>query len=293
MSENKNIAIQHWLILLLLSLLWGSSFILIKKTLLVIEPFSIACLRIAITSLAFMPYVIYIRKKIDWSDWMKYLLLGLTTTGIPSFCFAFAQKYVSSATTGILNSLTPVLTLLISVLVFKAKFQMSKLMGVVLGFTGAGILVFGSSDGNFAASLTGFLIVFFATICYGFNSNLLKEFFPNQPSLTVSAGAFTLVGIPVILITIFAVDFKTIVSTSAGLQGLAFVSILALVCTLFANIVFYKLVQETTPVFASSVTFLIPLVACLWAIWDGESLNIYHFIAVLFILGALLILRKK
>jgi drug/metabolite transporter (DMT)-like permease len=291
--QEKEVTVQNWIMLFILAIIWGSSFILIKKALTVLDPVQLACFRISITCIAFMPYAIWIRKKIEWSRWHKFLLLGLTTTGIPSFCFAFAQKYVTSATAGILNSLTPIFALLVSVLVFKAKFQLSKLAGVILGFVGAGILVYKSSDGNLSGSITGAIIILIATICYGFNSNLVKEYFSDMKPLEVTTGAFTLVGIPAVLYLLSQKSTYALFTEAANYSGLVAVMTLSLMCTLLANLLFYDLIQKTNAVFSSTVTFLIPLVAAMWGIWDGESLNIYHFISMLCILAALFILRRK
>jgi drug/metabolite transporter (DMT)-like permease len=293
MTDQKEITLQNWLQLLLLAVIWGSSFILIKRTLLYLNPVQLACFRIGITCVAFLPYMIMITKRIDWSRWWKFLLLGLTTTGIPSFCFAFAQKYVTSATAGILNSLTPIFTLLVSVWVFNAEFKWSKLAGVILGFLGAGLLVYKSGDGNLSSSITGSLIILIATICYGFNANIVKQFFSDMKPIEVSAGAFSMVGIPAVLYLLFSKSTYELFSNPSGQIGLVYVASLSLLCTLLANLFFYDLVQKTNAVFSSSVTFLIPLVAALWGLWDGESLNFYHFISMLCILGALLILRRK
>ncbi len=292
-EQQKDITLQNWLLLFFLALIWGSSFILIKRALMVLEPMQLACFRIAITCIAFLPYTIMIRKQLDWSKWLMFLLVGLTTTGIPSFCFAFAQKYMSSASAGILNSLTPIFTLLVSVIVFKAKFQWGKLAGVLLGFAGAGLLVYNTGQGNLQGNVIGFLIILIATICYGFNANLVKQYFPNTKPLEVSAGAFSLVGIPAVLYLLFNKSTYTLLANSDNYMGLLAVTVLSLMCTLLANLLFYGLVQKTNAVFSSSVTFLIPLVAALWGLWDGEPLGVYHLISMLCILGALLILRRK
>jgi drug/metabolite transporter (DMT)-like permease len=291
--QEKEVTLQNWVMLLILAIIWGSSFILIKKALTVLEPVQLACFRIGITCLAFMPYAIWIRKKIDWSRWHKFALLGLTTTGIPSFCFAFAQKYVSSATAGILNSLTPIFALLVSVLVFKAKFQLVKLAGVVLGFLGAGILVYNSGDGNLSSSVTGSFIILIATICYGFNSNLVKEYFSDIKPIEVTTGAFTIVGIPAVIYLLSQRSTYALFTDEANYPGIAAVITLSLMCTLLANLLFYDLIQKTNAVFSSTVTFLIPMVAAMWGIWDGESLNIFHLISMVCILAALFILRRK
>jgi drug/metabolite transporter (DMT)-like permease len=294
-NQSNNISVGNSLTLLCLSLVWGTSFILIKKALLVLSPIQIASLRVGITFVAFIPFLILKYKSFDLKDWYKYLIVGLTTSGIPSFCFAFAQKYIDSGTAGILNSLTPIFTFIISVLVFKSKFEYSKLAGVLLGFVGAGILVYGGSNGATGGNdrIIGFAIVLVATICYGLNANLVKHFFPTTNPLIVSAGAFATVGLPVALHFLFTQDVVNLFTNPANFVSLGSVTILSLVCTLLANLYFYKLVQETNPVFASSVTFLIPIVACLWAIWDGESLTIYHLFAMISIVVSLILLRKK
>lgn len=291
--QEKGVTLQNWVMLFVLAIIWGSSFILIKKALTVLDPVQLACFRISVTCLAFMPYAFWIRKKIDWARWHKFVLVGLTTTGIPSFCFAFAQKYVTSATAGILNSLTPIFALLVSVLVFNAKFQLSKLAGVLLGFIGAGILVYKSGEGHLSGSVTGSVIILIATICYGFNSNLVKEYFSDIKPIEVTTGAFTLVGIPAVVYLLSQKSTYTLFTDAANYPGIAAVTALSLLCTLLANLLFYDLIQKTNAVFSSTVTFLIPMVAAMWGIWDGESLNVYHLIAMLCILAALFILRRK
>jgi drug/metabolite transporter (DMT)-like permease len=294
-NHAQNISFANWITLLFLSIIWGTSFILIKKALIVLDPIQIASLRIGITFIAFLPFVILKYKEFDFRDWYKYLLVGLTTTGIPSFCFTFAQRYLDSGTTGILNSLTPIFTFLISVVIYKSKFEYSKLFGVLIGFLGAGILVYGTGDVSSGSGnrLIGFAIVLLATICYGFNANLIKQFFPTTNALQVSAGAFTFVGMPVIIHFLITQDVATLITNPDNYSSLGAVAILSLVCTLLANLYFYKLVQDTNPVFASSVTFLIPIIACLWAVWDGESLNIFHLVAIISIVISLILLRRK
>jgi drug/metabolite transporter (DMT)-like permease len=292
MESRDNITTKHWVQLVFLAIIWGSSFILIKKALINISPIQLASFRIGFACLAFIPYIAIHYKKIEWKKWYKLLLVGLTTTGIPSFCFAISQTRVSSGTAGILNSLTPIFTLLISVMIFHEKFKWSKMIGVIIGFAGAALLIYQNSSGDQSSNILYIILILLATLCYGFNANIVKSFFPSTPSLIVSAGAFFLVGLPCLLYILINGDLYQVVSDSSKHISLISSLVLSLVCTVIANVIFYNLVQNTTPVFASSVTFLIPIASVLWAIFDGEHVGWSHLISMVLILIALILLKR-
>ena len=293
MNQKTEITLASWLQLFILGVIWGSSFILIKRSLVGLSPVEVASFRIAIACVALMPFVIAQFSNIEWKKWYKFLFVGLTTTGIPSFCFAFAQTHVDSATAGILNALTPIFTLLISVWLFNARFEWGKLAGVLIGFVGAGLLVYNAGGGVQGSNAWYSLLILLATICYGFNANAVKQFFPSTSSVTVSAVAFVMVGFPALLYLIFSGSLIHAFQNTASHPSLMAVALLSLLCTVLANIVFYRLIQHTNAVFGSSVTFLIPVVASLWGLFDGEDFGIYHVISMFSILIALLIIRRK
>lgn len=293
MSQKSEINLASWIQLFILGIIWGSSFILIKRSLLGLSPVEVASFRISIACVALLPFVITQFRQIDWKSWHKFLFVGLTTTGIPSFCFAFAQTHVDSATAGILNALTPIFTLLISVWLFNARFEWGKLAGVMIGFIGAGLLVYNAGGGVQGSNAWYSLLILVATICYGFNANAVKQFFPATSSVTVSAVAFVLVGFPALLYLIFSGSLTNALQQPAAHASLLAVTLLSLMCTVLANIVFYRLIQNTNAVFGSSVTFLIPVVASLWGLFDGEDFGVYHIISMVCILIALLIIRRK
>ena len=292
--ENKA-SLHSWIQLIVLGLIWGSSFILIKKCLTSLTPIQVASFRIGIACLASMPFVFYNFKTINWANWPKFLFVGLATTGIPSFCFAIAQTKVPSSTAGILNSLTPIFTMLISVLIYKAKFEWSKSIGLAVGFLGAAILVYGNTATSqvHESNMWYNFIILVATVCYGFNANAVKQYFPNTSSIEVTSVAFFIVGLPAMLYLIFHGDVAALIQDPNSHMALGAVTILSLLCTVIANIVFYNLVQNTNVIFGSSVTFLIPVAAVFWGLLDGEKLSIYHLLAMICISIALYIIRKK
>lgn len=132
-----------------------------------------------------------------------------------------------------------------------------------------------------------------ATLFYGLNSNYVKQHFTGTNPLYVTALSIGFIGIPAGLI-LFSTDFIARVEGTGGLQGLACVSCLAIFGTVSGWLIFYRLIQRRDPLFAASVTYLVPIVAIGWGLRDGETLNIYHGIGMLLILaGVYFVSRAK
>jgi drug/metabolite transporter (DMT)-like permease len=294
--NKKEVSTVDWLQLFFLAIIWGSSFILIKKSLLGLSPLQLGAFRVGIAGIASIPFVTYYRKNIDWSKWHLFLLIGLCTTGIPSFCFSLAQTKVISSTAGILNALTPIFTMLIGIFMFRQKFESKKILAVLAGFLGASILVFSSnkiSSSNNDSNIWYASLILLATICYGINANAVKEYFSKTSSTLVSSTAFFLVGTPLAFYLILSGNVSDIIANNEKHMPFLYVTLLSLLCTVLANIIFYNLVQNTSVLFSSSVTFLIPIIATLWGFLDNESITFYHLLAMACILGAIWILRHK
>ena len=208
MSQNNSVDRTAWVILILLSLVWGCSFILIKKSLIAFSPVQLSCLRIAISSLAFTPIVFWKRNVIDWSQWYKFLAVGITGSGLPAFLFFFAQTQISSSVAGLLNSLNPIWTLLIGVGIFKLKFNNTKLLGVIIGFIGAtSIILLGSEDILGGNPWFGIFIIL-ATISYASSVNMVQAFFKGTRPLIISSVSFFMIGPPALIYLGFS-DFYT------------------------------------------------------------------------------------
>jgi drug/metabolite transporter (DMT)-like permease len=186
---------KSWLILVVLSMIWGSSFILIKKSLIAFSPEQVACLRISISALAFIPFLAARFKRIDWKKWRYFLLVGVTGSALPSFLFAFAQTQINSTMAGILNSLTPLFTLILGMLFFGAPFILKKTGGVFLGLLGAILLILWSNDQGLSGHWVYALLVIGATICYATSVNTVGAFLKDVHSVTISAVSFSFMGL--------------------------------------------------------------------------------------------------
>ncbi len=284
--------LRSYLVLGFLGLVWGSSFILIKKGLEVYDPLQVAALRLTISALSFLPILTLQLRRVDWSRWPYLLAVGLFGSGIPAFMFAFAQTEISSSVTGILNSLTPLFTLVLGILLFRAELIWMKVTGVLVGLAGAVLLIILGQgiaiEGNVWFSL--FAIV--GTICYGLNANIVGAFLRDVPALAISAASFVMVGLPA-LFYLVTTDFFAVLTREPGAGlALAYIATLAVVGTVVASIVFFQLIKWTNAVFSSTVAYLIPLVALTWGFIDGEPMTAYHFVGMGLILGGVYLSRQ-
>ena len=281
-----------FILLITLSLIWGSSFILIKKGLVNgLSAYQVGALRI-IFSAFFLVLVgfksIILIKQHQW----KYIVLtAFFGTFIPAFLFAIAETKVSSSVCSILNSLTPLNTLLLGVFAFGFSIKKNQIYGVLIGLIGTSILIFNGKQQNTENYYYAILVII-ASICYGLNVNLIKRFLADVKPLSITTANFLVLLLPAGLI-LFCTDIVQKVQLETFQHGLFFIAILGVVGTGIANIIFFKLIQISTPVFATSVTYLIPIVAFFWGLLDNESLTPMQFFGALIILVGVFTANKK
>ncbi len=252
-----------WIILFALALIWGSSFILIKKGLVGLNPFQLGSLRIIFCAVFLLMVGFKSLAAIPMHKWKYVALTSLFGTFVPAYLFAIAETKVSSSICSILNSLTPLSTLILGALVFGLHYKRSQFLGVLIGLTGTVILIFNGSHHEGTENYYYAILVLIATICYATNVNLIKKYLSDVKPLSITTGNFMVMVIPAILILVFT-DFSTRVTLPITQHAMLFVMVLGIVGTGVANVIFYKLIQISSPVFASSVTYLIPIVAFMW-----------------------------
>jgi drug/metabolite transporter (DMT)-like permease len=284
----------NWIILIALALTWGSSFILMKRGLEVFSSDEVAALRIFIAFLFLSPLLIKHFKKELIKHWKGFLGMGLLGNFIPAFLFTKAETGISSSLTGMLNSLTPLFTLLLGVLLFKSKTKLINAIGILIGFVGAiGLLTAGKSEDMNNNLLFGVYVVL-ATVCYALSVNIIKKELGQVNSITATVWAMMFIG-PLAGIYLFGfTDFMADLKTNAlAYESLGYVSILAIFGTALSVIIFNVLIKNTNALFASSVTYLIPVVAMGWGILDGEAVVAMHFVWIIIILLGVYLVNKK
>lgn len=279
-----------WVLLSILALIWGSSFILIKKGLLVFSAGEVGSIRILTASLFLLPLAIPRLKGLKIRQWKLLLLTGLLGNFFPAFLFAIAQTQLSSSLTGVLNALTPLCVLIIGALFFFQKIQLKAGIGLMVSFIGTAFLVLTGSPGHVGDVNYYVFYVVLATLCYGVNLNLIKHYFKELTAIEITSISLFLVG-PIAAVVLFlGTDFVSNISSKEGAwMAFFYVSILGVVGTALALILFNHLVKLTTPVFTSFVTYLIPIVAVIWGVLDGESLFLEHYLGMVAIITGVFI----
>ncbi len=286
MSEKPQAsALLVWGLLITLALIWGSSFILIKKGLQVFSAGEVGAIRIVSAALVLIPLALPKLKSLNKRQWKWLFISGMIGSFAPAFLFAYAQTNLESGITGVLNALTPIFALLVGVIFFSGKLTIRDGFGIALGFTGTILLIVAGSGGELGNFNFYAIFVILATLCYGFNLNILKfQFSVLKPKMITSISLFLIS--PIAAYYLFGVSdfiYKMQTEPGAGL-GLFYISILGVVGTAIALIMFNRLVQLTSPVFTSFVTYLIPIVAIIWGLLDGEILYTGHYIGIVFII---------
>ncbi|TQD38591.1 DMT family transporter [Haloflavibacter putidus] len=283
-----------WFYLIALALVWGSSFILIKKGLVGLTPIQLGALRVCFASVFIFLIGAKSIKKIKKEHWRYIALSGFLGTFFPAFLFAFAETKVDSGIVSILNSTVPILALIIGALVFKIKATSNQILGVVVGLLGSIFLV-----GTEAVSIgkTNFIYAFLpliATVMYAFNVHIIKRFLQEVSALSITLGFFIVLFPFALGVLFFTGFFNEQVLTNPKVQtSIFYIAILAVFGTGIAKIIFNRLVQLSTPLFTTSVTYLIPVIALMWGLLDGEKFSFMQLLSGLFILIGVYLANKK
>lgn len=284
--------ILSWILLIILSVIWGSSFILIKWSLEYFSPLEVGSLRIVFAFIVLLPFAIPRLKNISGGSWKIFAFTGLVSNLIPAILFALAQTKIESSLTGILNALTPIFTVIIAVHYFKFKIRLQQIAGIIIGLAGTALLSFINSSGSFGNLNVYLWLIVLATICYALNLNVIKYYLSGMDSLTITSMALFVSG-PVSLIILPFTDFFNKFNFSYEyLFALFCIALLGIFGTAIALILYTKLIKISSTLFASSVTYLIPIVAVIWGYMDDELLFPLHFVGMIFILLGIYFINK-
>ncbi|MGV3637037.1 MAG: DMT family transporter [Flavobacteriales bacterium] len=273
-----------WGLLITLALIWGSSFILMKRGLFhegrpVLNGWQMASARLLIAWLALLPWVL--RHAIHLKrHWLPLLGTGLLGNGIPAFLYAMAQTRIESSLSGMLNSLTPLFTLVVGIVVFATRVRAAQVVGVLVGLAGAvGLVVLDARTGSFNWSPFAILPII-GTLCYGCSANIVKHKLYMLPATATAALALTFVG-PLGAVGCLLSDLPgTLRTDPSALRSLGYVAVLAVLSSALSLILWNALLKRTSAVWASSVTYLMPVVAIGWGLLDGEPISWVQFLMI-------------
>lgn len=279
--ENNN---SKWYLLAFLGCVWGSSFILMQMGLKGVNSIQLGSLRILFAAIFLIAIGFKEIPKIPLHKWKYIALTSVFGTFMPVFLFALALSKIDGSISSILNSLTPLNTLLIGILFFGMGVQRRQVFGVIIGFVGCVLLVLFGKGENTTENYYYALLIMLASLSYGINVNFIKKYLSDLKPLTISTGNFLVMFIPALIVLYFS-GFFEIIDQEKVQTSLLFIAILGVVGTGFSNILFFRLIQLSSPVFASSVTYIIPVVAIMLGyFFMGETLTLLQALGAFVVL---------
>lgn len=276
---------RKWVYLIILAILWGSSFILIKKGLEGLSALQVGTVRVVIGGTVLVIIGFKKLKNIRKSSWKWLALSGFIGTFFPSILFAYAETEIDSAIASILNSTVPLLALIIGVVFYKSKFKKAQFIGTVIGLIGCILLILVGANINSNQNYWFAILPVIASLMYAFNANIIKTYLQQESALGIAAGSFLILILPAVVV-LFVTGFfdYTYLSRPEAQSSLIYLAALAIFGTVIAKILFNRLIQISNPVFSTSVTYLIPIVALFWGVLDGESFSFWQLLTGAFIL---------
>jgi drug/metabolite transporter (DMT)-like permease len=213
-------------------------------------------------------------------------------TFVPVYLFSYAQTEISSTISAILNSLTPLNTLLLGILLFKIDFQRRQIYGVFFGLVGSALLILNGAATHPEQNYSYAILLIIASVCYALNVNFINRYLSDLSPLSITTGNFVVMLVPAFTVLFFSGFFEA-VQVEKTQDVLIYIAILGVVGTALANILFYKLIKISSPVFASSVTYLIPVVAFFWGLIDHEGLTLIQLLGAAIIMFGVYLSAKK
>lgn len=276
-----------------IALTWGSSFILIKKSLVVFTPYEIGAVRVGVAGLLMSAAGIPALLKMPKRTLFWVVVAGFFGNFFPLYLFPMAQTQVSSSLAGMPDSLVPVFVLAFGFLFFGERSRLSQIAGAVIGLLGAGSLIYFSESGGQGSQIGYALLIVLAAMSYGINALLIKEKVSGLSSIKLTAAVFTVWMIPSFVILYFTGFVQRFEATPEAVEALGYLGFLTVFGTAIAMLLYYKLIQNTTPVFASTVSYLLPIIAVLWGVADGEQFTIWYVVSGLMILAGIYLIQDE
>jgi len=294
-----NCKTKSWLLLILLATIWASSYILMKKSMFdadgneLLKANEVAALRIFISG--FIMIIVFFKHiKIAFGKkWIFFVLVGLLGNLFPAFLFTNAELYLSSSETGILNSLVPIFSVLVASYVLGHRISKKAIGGVVIGLIGTILLIVFNSEDVSKIQIGPSLLVVAATVCYAFSLNIIKNKLDSIGSFAITGISLVFMIIPCFIYLLFFSDVTTKISDPTYSTAFGLTTILAVVGTTLALVIFNQLIKMTTSIFASSVTYLIPVVAILWGLYFKEPISWGISFAGLIIIGVVIVKKEE
>lgn len=288
-----NSKLFNWLLFLILCLVWGSSFILMKEGLKELSAYEVAAMRMLSGGVVLLPFALNSFKRMQRKDLALLIISGLLGSFIPAILFCVAETKIDSALAGMLNALTPLFVIIIGALLFRTAVPWKKVAGVLIGFSGMLLLFLAQKKGSANSDLFLASLIVIATFSYGLNVNLINRYLKHVASLDIAAIAFVALIIPATIVLFVAGFANHNFSEPSVIRAISASAVLGVFGTAIASILFYMLMKRAGPLFSSMVTYGIPFVAIGWGLLAGETIGQLEIAGLLIILSGVYLANRQ
>jgi drug/metabolite transporter (DMT)-like permease len=269
------------LLLILLSAIWGGSFIFMRLLAPVLGAASTASFRLLIGGISLLAYYQFIKFKIDWKNHGLLLLgIGITNSALPFFLYAFAALYIPASLSVMINAMAPVFGAIFGVIILKESLHTQKILGLFIGTLGVVTMSYSKALPNNTMAYISILACLGAAACYGFSGAIIKKYAKDIPTKSLAGASQIFAGtalLPWVL--------TTPIEGTINIKIIALVLAFGILCSGLAYLIYFHIMKSLGPTRALTVTFLMPVFGVIWGkILLNEQLYLQS------LLGGLLIL---
>ena len=282
----------QFIVLFIIAFIWGTSFILMKKGLESFTAEQVAALRIFLSFIFFLPFIAKRLTKLSKDNFKYLLIVGFIGNAFPALLFTIGQTELSSSFAGILNSLVPLFTLFVGLMFFRTRTAWKNIAGIVLGLLGTVGLILKGEDQFATGNMWFSLFIILATIFYSISANVIKEKLKELDGLSITTLSFLLIG-PFAGIYLLFLDLPLSFHSPNAFESFTYIVYLSFFSSFMAGVIFNVLIKYTSTIFATSVTYIIPVFAVLWGLSDGESISLIQILFMLIILAGIYLVNRK
>jgi len=259
----------------------------------VLGPFQVGALRISIAGLVLLPIAIKFRRLLTKKTFGLLLVTGFFGNLMPAMMFTIAETGISSSLAGLINMSTSFFVVLIGVFIYKSPPTLLQLVGLGVGTTGLFFVLSSQSDLASNADIRYAFFLFPATIGYAISLTTIKFKLQELPSIAITSLSFLTILPAALIIAFFTDAFSPVLEHPDGLKSLGYLSILSIVGTAIAVMLFTKLIAISNHIFASAIAYMLPVVAIFIGVLDGEEFPATNYIWVVLILFGVLLMNQS
>jgi drug/metabolite transporter (DMT)-like permease len=281
---------RRWLTpveLTVLGAIWGASFLFMRVAAKDFGAFALVEVRLALGALVLFPFLWRARAQFTAAQLLRLAGIGVINSAIPFVLFAWAAQRAPAGVGAITNAMAVVFTALVAAVFYDERINLRRAIGLLTGFVGVAVLASGKTAGGsvWHAALAGT----FAALLYGFGGNLVRRHLGGLPTSAVAAA--TLLSASLLLAPLAIMNWPaTPIPAASWLSAI----LLGVLCTGFAFVLYYRLIQRIGAPRASTVTYLVPLFGVMWAwLLLKEPLTLSMAIAGGLILGGVALSQQR